>query len=79
VDGIPDDTMGPLSPREMEILQHLALGRSNKEIAHELGISRQTVKNHMTTILRKLDVQDRTQAAMFAVRRGWIRVQAGAE
>jgi DNA-binding NarL/FixJ family response regulator len=74
VDGIPDDTIGPLSSREMEILHHIALGRSNKEIAHELGISRQTVKNHMTSILRKLAVNDRTQAAMYAVRRGWIRI-----
>jgi DNA-binding NarL/FixJ family response regulator len=75
VDGIPDDVAGPLSPREMEILQQIALGRSNKEIAYELGISRQTVKNHMTSILRKLAVNDRTQAAMYAVRRGWIRIQ----
>ena len=74
IDGIPDDTIGPLSPREMEILQQIALGLSNKEIAHQLGISRQTVKNHMTNILRKLAVSDRTQAAMYAVRRGWIRL-----
>ncbi len=65
----------PLSPREMEILQHIAQGRSNKEIAYELGISRQTVKNHMTSILRKLAVNDRTQAAIYALRRGWIRLQ----
>jgi RNA polymerase sigma factor (sigma-70 family) len=65
----------PLSPREMEILQHIAQGKSNKEIAFELGISRQTVKNHMTSILRKLAVNDRTQAAIYALRRGWIRLQ----
>jgi DNA-binding NarL/FixJ family response regulator len=64
-----------LSPREMEILQFIARGRSNKEIAHDLGISRQTVKNHMTSILRKLAVNDRTQAAIYALRRGWIRLQ----
>jgi len=64
-----------LSPREMEILHLIARGRSNKEIAHELGISRQTVKNHMTSILRKLAVNDRTQAAIYALRRGWIRLQ----
>lgn len=73
------DEMGtllvPLSPREMEILQHIAQGKSNKEIAYELGISRQTVKNHMTSILRKLAVNDRTQAAIYALRRGWIRLQ----
>jgi DNA-binding NarL/FixJ family response regulator len=74
IDGVPDDAVGPLSPREMEILREIALGRSNKEIAYHLGISRQTVKNHMTSILRKLAVNDRTQAAMYAVRRGWIRL-----
>ncbi|MBN1659685.1 MAG: response regulator transcription factor [Anaerolineae bacterium] len=65
----------PLSPREMEILQFIAHGKSNKEIAYDLGISRQTVKNHMTSILRKLAVNDRTQAAIYALRRGWIRLQ----
>jgi len=65
----------PLSPREMEILQQIAQGKSNKEIAYDLGISRQTVKNHMTSILRKLAVNDRTQAAVYALRRGWIRLQ----
>jgi two-component system response regulator DegU len=65
----------PLSPREMEILQLVTRGLSNKEIAYTLGISHQTVKNHMTSILRKLDVEDRTQAAVFALRRGWVRLQ----
>ena len=79
VNGPETDSLGallvPLSPREMEILQHIAQGKSNKEIAYELGISRQTVKNHMTSILRKLAVNDRTQAAIYALRRGWIRLQ----
>ena len=79
VEGADADSLGallvPLSPREMEILQHIAQGKSNKEIAYELGISRQTVKNHMTSILRKLAVNDRTQAAIYALRRGWIRLQ----
>jgi RNA polymerase sigma factor (sigma-70 family) len=79
VEGEQGDDLGtllvPLSPREMEILQHIAQGKSNKEIAYELGISRQTVKNHMTSILRKLAVNDRTQAAIYALRRGWIRLQ----
>jgi DNA-binding NarL/FixJ family response regulator len=74
VDGLPNEMFAPLSPREMEILQHIARGQSNKEVAYELGISRQTVKNHMTSILRKLAVNDRTQAALYAVRRGWIRL-----
>jgi DNA-binding NarL/FixJ family response regulator len=64
----------PLSPREMEILRHVTLGKSNQEIAFMLKISHQTVKNHMTSILRKLDVQDRTQAAVYAIAHGWVRV-----
>jgi DNA-binding NarL/FixJ family response regulator len=74
LDGTPNEMFAPLSPREMEILRHIAKGRSNKEVAYALGISRQTVKNHMTSILRKLAVNDRTQAALYAVRRGWIRL-----
>ncbi|MEX2030311.1 MAG: response regulator transcription factor [Anaerolineales bacterium] len=65
----------PLSPREMEILQFVTRGLSNKEIASRLGISHQTVKNHMTAILHKLDVEDRTQAAVYALRHGWVRLQ----
>ncbi len=65
----------PLSPREMEIVQYITRGLSNKMIAHKLGISHQTVKNHMTSILRKLDVEDRTQAAIYAIRHGWVRLQ----
>ncbi len=65
----------PLSPREMEIIRYITRGLSNKMIAHELGISHQTVKNHMTSILRKLDVEDRTQAAIYAIRHGWVRLQ----
>ncbi len=76
VQGEPgEEAFVPLSPREMEILQHITRGLSNKEIAHQLGISHQTVKNHMTSILRKLNVEDRTQAAVYALRRGWVRLQ----
>lgn len=69
------DAFAPLSPREMEILQSVTRGLSNKEIASRLGISHQTVKNHMTAILHKLDVEDRTQAAVYALRHGWVRLQ----
>lgn len=65
----------PLSPREMEILELVTKGFSNKEIARTLGISHQTVKNHMTAILRKLRVDDRTQAAVYALQHGWVRLQ----
>lgn len=71
----PDEMFTPLSPREMEILNYITSGASNKEIAHSLGISRQTVKNHMSSVLRKLSVEDRTQAAVLALRRGWVRLE----
>ena len=70
----PGEPFHPLSKREMEVLSYLTKGMSNKEIANLLGISHQTVKNHVTSILRKLGVEDRTQAAVFALRRGWVRL-----
>lgn len=70
-----DEYLAPLSPREMEILEQVTRGMSNKEIAYNLGISHQTVKNHMTSILRKLRVDDRTQAAVYALSRGWVRLE----
>lgn len=69
------ETFAPLSPREMEVLVLTTKGASNKEIASALSISRQTVKNHMSSILRKLGVEDRTQAAILALRRGWVRIE----
>jgi DNA-binding NarL/FixJ family response regulator len=62
----------PLSEREIEVLEKIAAGSSNKEIADALGISTQTVKNHISSILRKLSLNDRTQAVIYALRRGWI-------
>jgi DNA-binding NarL/FixJ family response regulator len=62
----------PLSEREIEVLERIASGGSNKEIADTLGISTQTVKNHISSILRKLSLNDRTQAVLYALRRGWI-------
>lgn len=59
-----------LTPREMEILCHLAEGQSNKEIARELGISNGTVKLHVRAILRKLQVRSRVEAAVLAVEEG---------
>ncbi len=62
----------PLSEREIEVLEKIAGGSANKEIAEALGISTQTVKNHISSILRKLSLNDRTQAVIYALRRGWI-------
>jgi DNA-binding NarL/FixJ family response regulator len=68
--------VSPLTAREIEILDCVARGHSNKEIAHSLSISDQTVKNHLTSILRKLSVSDRTQAVIHALRQGWMTVDA---
>jgi DNA-binding NarL/FixJ family response regulator len=70
----PGDPYEALSKREMEVLECVTKGQSNKEIAKELGISHQTVKNHVTAVLRKLNVEDRTQAAVYALRQGWVRL-----
>ncbi len=81
-DGSTEGTLMPLTAREMDVLELIVHGASNKIIAATLGISQQTVKNHMTSIFRKLAVNDRTEAAMIALRRGWIRLHdsaAGAE
>ena len=64
----------PLTTREVEILDCIARGNSNKEIARILNICDQTVKNHITSILRKLAVNDRTQAVIYALRHGWIKM-----
>lgn len=60
----------PLTERESEILQLIVDGHTNKEIAHTLFISEKTVKNHVTNLLRKLHLSDRTQAAVYAIRTG---------
>jgi DNA-binding NarL/FixJ family response regulator len=65
----------PLTDRELEILKKVSEGMTNAEIGYALGISAQTVKNHVTSILRKLAVNDRTQAVVTALRRGWITIE----
>jgi DNA-binding NarL/FixJ family response regulator len=62
-----DDRL-PLTSREAQVLRHIALGLSNREIGSSLGISVETVKEHVQNILRKIDATDRTQAAVWAVR-----------
>ena len=71
---VAEAIFAPLSTREIEVLEHIARGSSNKEIARQLKISDQTVKNHITSILRKLAVNDRTQAVVLALRQGWIKM-----
>jgi two-component system response regulator DegU len=71
----PGSPFHPLSDRELEVLSCVVRGMSNKEIANRLGISHQTVKNHVTSILRKFGVEDRTQAVVYALKRGWVKLQ----
>ncbi|MBP1468179.1 response regulator transcription factor [Candidatus Chloroploca sp. M-50] len=73
------ELFAPLTSREIEILDCIARGLSNKEIASELNISSQTVKNHITSILSKLQVNDRTMAVIYAIKRGWIKMGYNAE
>jgi DNA-binding NarL/FixJ family response regulator len=61
-----------LTPREREVLALLARGRANKAIAFDLGVSERTVKTHVSNILGKLNLTDRTQAAVYAVRHGIV-------
>jgi two-component system response regulator DegU len=73
-------TMGgvaaPLTKRETEILTYVAEGNSNKEIARILSISEQTIKNHVSAILRKLNANDRAHAVTLALHSGWISPEA---
>lgn len=65
----------PLTHRETQILNYIADGNSNKQIARILGISEQTIKNHVSSILRKLNANDRAHAAVLAIRHGWISAE----
>jgi DNA-binding NarL/FixJ family response regulator len=66
---------GPLSLREMEVLNYAAMGKSNKEIAEVMGLSESTIKNHFSSTLRKLHANDRTHAVALALCNGWINVK----
>lgn len=66
----PADARLPLTPRETQVLRHVAMGLSNKEIADSLEISVETVKEHVQNLLRKMSLTDRTQAAVWAIRHG---------
>ncbi|HEX5149152.1 MAG TPA: response regulator transcription factor [Candidatus Limnocylindrales bacterium] len=62
----------PLTPRELDVLRHVAAGLRNREVGDLLDVSEQTVKNHLSSILHKLGVPNRTHAVTFAVRQGWL-------
>ncbi|MCK4369078.1 MAG: response regulator transcription factor [Dehalococcoidales bacterium] len=65
----------PLTNREAQILNYIAQGNSNKQIAYILDISEQTIKNHVSSILRKLNANDRAHAVALAMRNGWLVVE----
>ncbi len=65
----------PLTARELEVLRHVAAGVRNREIAELLGVSEQTVKNHVSSMLHKLGVPNRVRAVTFAVRQGWFDLE----
>jgi DNA-binding NarL/FixJ family response regulator len=69
---IMETVTAPLTYRETQILTYIAEGNSNKQIAHILEISEQTIKNHVSSILRKLNANDRAHAVALAIRNGWI-------
>ena len=68
----PIENESPLTNRETQVLRHVSMGLSNREVGKSLGISVETVKEHVQNILRKLDVNDRTQAAVWAVKKALI-------
>jgi DNA-binding NarL/FixJ family response regulator len=66
--------ISPLTARETEVLSHIARGLLNKQIATDLGVTEQTIKNHVTSILRKLNANARTEAVVLAIKRGLITI-----
>jgi DNA-binding NarL/FixJ family response regulator len=69
----------PLTPRELEVLGLVAEGLRNREIAERLGVSEQTIKNQLSSVLHKLGVPNRTHAVTYAVRHGWLDAGEGPE
>ena len=69
---VEDLPANPLSPRELDVLALVASGSRNREIAQTLGISEQTVKNHLSSLYHKLGVPNRTRAVTYATRHGWL-------
>lgn len=69
-----EDKVNKLSDREKDVIRYLAYGLSNKEIGEKMSISERTVKNHLSSIFKKVDCSDRTQAAIFALRNGLEKI-----
>ena len=72
---VPAPVQAPLTSRELEVLALVGEGRSNRQIADDLGLRPQTIKNHLSSVLKKLSVRSRTQAVLTAVREGWIELE----
>ena len=76
----PGDAAGrTLTPREREVLEHAALGMSNRQIGEALSIAEQTVKNHLGSAMRKLSINDRTHAVVIAIGQGLIALPVSSE
>ncbi|MFC1969905.1 LuxR C-terminal-related transcriptional regulator [Chloroflexota bacterium] len=71
---VKEKVAAPLTAREIQILSYIANGNSNKQVAHVLGISEQTIKNHISAILRKLNANDRAHAVALAIRNQWVSI-----
>ncbi|MGH3407781.1 MAG: response regulator transcription factor [Streptosporangiaceae bacterium] len=71
------DPLAQLTPRELDVLRSLAQGRSNREIGRALSVSEETVKSHVSSILAKLGLSDRTQAAIFGLQHRLIPLDLG--
>jgi DNA-binding NarL/FixJ family response regulator len=72
-------SLDALTERETEVLQLLAQGQSNKQIAHSLHTTEKTIKTHVSRVLSKLGVQSRTQATLYAIRAGMVSLGSGAQ
>ena len=70
-----ENLIDTLTTREIEVLKLVVVGGSNKDIADKLGISERTIKNHISNIFKKINVSDRTQAAVFAIKNDLISVK----
>lgn len=69
-----NEKLEQLTKRELQVLKLLSIGKLNRQVAEELDISERTVKNHVSNIFKKIDVKDRTQAAVFAIRNNLINI-----